>query len=196
MRSPRVQPHRDRRPTRQVVERFRVSENLHSIASMTSGAHLPYDQKSLTALLEVNKIVESPIIAGLRNFPAEALAPERDTDVSFVILNRTPDAIEGVADLAAQIQSDSNCPVVPIHVPLGGSGIPQLALDIALYIATKAGDEGITFRLGIAFEAIRRHFSDKRNKMDRAISITIYDSEGNPHMTIRINENGEIVDDE
>ncbi|BBZ06851.1 hypothetical protein MDOR_10200 [Mycolicibacterium doricum] len=192
--------------TRKVVERFHVSENLPSIqrggtitqpegGQLTNAEQLAYDQKSVSALLEVNKIVRSHIIDELKSIPPERLAPERHTDVSFVLVNQTPDEMDVLADLAAYIQADSDYPVIPAYVPLGGSGIPDLALDIFMYVATKAGDEGINIGIGIAIEAIRRYFADKR-KRPSAISITIKDPENNSRKTIRINKDGELMEED
>lgn len=164
-----------------------------------------YDQKSLQALLEVNKIVGSPIIEGMKNLPPELLGPERDTDASFVITITTasPNVLEESAELKSSIESDTGWPVIPIPLAAGvGGGFVETATNIAVYVATDLGEEAKKAIFGAAVVAmgnyLRQQIKKLKKKKDEPVikykEIPFYDSKGKVERMIRVRDD-EITDE-
>lgn len=122
-----------------------------------------FDQKSLLALIDLLRsfapVDNSGIEAALSMIPPELFAPERENDVSFLLAHTySVYSAQAVDELTAEIQADTDFPAVPMPLMGAGSGGGwiQSAIDITIYIATKAGDSGIEIGVGMAIEAGRR----------------------------------------
>lgn len=177
--------------TRQVLNRFQVSENRPSIGHVNSEEFQRYDEKTLRAVIDlVTTISDEPTAQPLRDSLPELSAPERDNDLSFVILGSIP--AEAAEELKAELESSTGYPVANLNVPPFGSSIGQTALEIGIYIATRAGDEAIDFGTDALILAAIAYFAKRR----KIISILINDPDGNPQKRIRRGEDGEIIEED
>lgn len=189
---------------RQVLNRFRVSECPSTVRGMTSGARLPYDQKTYRALIPVGKMVGAFIdFEKVASLPPESFGPERDTDVSFVmVIKNSPDPLGDTAELIAEIESGTGCPVLP-HTPPSGAGGGVPIAEIAIYIAGVGGAPIIGYEAVNAYKAVRTYLVKqiqrlKKNKDDppaiKYKEIPFLDSKGNVIKRIRV-VNDEIFDE-
>lgn len=137
---------------------------------MTSGAKLPYDQKTYRALIPVGKTVGAFIdFERVASLPPESFGPERDTDVSFVmVIKNSANPLEEVAELTAEIESGTGCPVLPHTPPTGaGGGVIEAATNIAFYIATDLGEEASRAAADALVSAVKRYFAKQIAKLKK-----------------------------